>query len=274
MNGSEKFTLLQPLNFSAPLRTRTLAATGTKAPSYEIQHLLSSCLDFNDELLWTEFVRRTQPVIASIVLKTLRRWTRPMPSLIDDLVQETYAKLFTGKASALRRFVYRHENALYGFLKVVAANTVQDYFRRYFAQKRGSGLEEETIDALSDPKDNMCGKALKHTKRVVGQIQQIQHHILMREIDIYLKQRGASRDFARDYQVFWLYYREGLSAKSISCMPSIGLTVKGVESLLLRLTQIVRSKINPQPHQATFSVTIASPRQFVRNPSRYPILEQ
>jgi RNA polymerase sigma-70 factor (ECF subfamily) len=231
-----------------------------------------SCLDFNDEHLWTEFVRLTQPVIASAVAKTLRRWTRPIPSLIDDLVQETYAKLFAAEASSLRRFVSHHKNAFYGFLKVTAANTAQDYSRRYFAKKRGSGLKEEAIDAVGGLKGNVPRKAMEQNGRM--QVRKMEHQIVMKEIDSYLKQRGASSDLLRDYQVFWLYYRDGLTAKSISCIPSIGLTVKGVESLLLRLTQTVRLKMNPQQYQATFPATVASSCQFAKNPNRYSISEQ
>jgi RNA polymerase sigma-70 factor (ECF subfamily) len=167
-----------------------------------------------------------------------------MPGLIDDLVQETYAKLFTDEARALRRFVSHHEHGFYGFLKVVTTNTIQDYFRRCFAQKRGSGLEEDTIDAIGDPKSNIQGNAPAQSGRT--QAQQMEQHILIKEIDNHLRQRGATSSCLRDSQVFWLYYREGLTAKSISCIPSIGLTVKGVESSLLRLTQMVRLKMNPQ----------------------------
>src|SRR5882672_2870924 len=64
---------------------------GPRQPS--LHHLLSLCLRSHDELLWTEFIHRSQPVIAGVVIKSIRRWTRPNPSLVDDLVQETYLKL-------------------------------------------------------------------------------------------------------------------------------------------------------------------------------------
>jgi hypothetical protein len=48
----------------------------------------------------------------------------------------------------------------------------------------------------------------------------------------------------RDATIFCLYYRHGLTAKAISRLPTIGLSVKGVESTLLRLTRMVRRKLN------------------------------
>src|SRR5207253_5541782 len=77
-------------------------------PNLSLHHLLSLSLRSRDELLWTEFIQRSQPVIAGVVIKTLRRWARPTPSLVDDLVQETYLKLFANNARALRRFVCHH----------------------------------------------------------------------------------------------------------------------------------------------------------------------
>jgi len=47
----------------------------------------------------------------------------------------------------------------------------------------------------------------------------------------------------RDRTIFWLYYRQGLTAKEIGALPSIGLSLKGVESTLHRLTQLVREHL-------------------------------
>jgi RNA polymerase sigma-70 factor (ECF subfamily) len=219
-----------------------------------LHHLLSLCLRSRDELLWTEFIRRSQPVISGVVIKTMRRWIRPTPSLVDDLVQETYLKLFANKARALRRFVCHHQNALYGFLKVVASNTVQDHFRCSYSKKRGSGHEAESID----PAGMEHADARTFEERRIGRTAWavsanglpygLEHRILFREIDVYLKTRASEPCFVRDYTIFWLYYREGLTAKAISRVPLIGLTVKGVESTLLRLTRLVRKRLEQRPN--------------------------
>lgn len=211
-----------------------------------LHHLLSLCLASRDELLWTEFIRRSQPVMAGVVIKTLRRWTRPTSTLVDDLVQETYLKLFAGNAKALRRFVCHHENALYGFLKVVASNTVQDHFRCSYSQKRGSGREEESIERAGKERAELMTIGEGRIGRVVsatGLPHGLERRILLCEIDAYLKSRASEPCFVRDYTIFWLYYREGQTAKAISRVPSIALSVKGVESTLLRLTRLVRRRL-------------------------------
>jgi RNA polymerase sigma-70 factor (ECF subfamily) len=49
--------------------------------------------------------------------------------------------------------------------------------------------------------------------------------------------------FKRDRKLFWLYYRVGLTADAIAGLQSIGLSTKGVESNLLRLTRLLRDEI-------------------------------
>jgi hypothetical protein len=46
--------------------------------------------------------------------------------------------------------------------------------------------------------------------------------------------------------IFWFFYEQGYTAKEISLLPAVGLTVKGVEAALLRLTRHVREKLGLQ----------------------------
>jgi RNA polymerase sigma-70 factor (ECF subfamily) len=202
----------------------------------QAQELLRLCLQSEDEVVWLEFVHRFQPLIARVVVKSIRRWTNPVPSLVDDLVQDTYLKLCANNFRALRNFDCDHENALFGFLKVVASNVVQDHFRSSYSQKRGSGREEEELDQVitaTASSSSFCENA--------------ERNILIAEIRQCLESLSSEPNFVRDCMIFWLYYQQGLTAKAISELPAIRLTVKGVESTLLRLTRLVREKMNTRP---------------------------
>jgi RNA polymerase sigma-70 factor (ECF subfamily) len=50
----------------------------------------------------------------------------------------------------------------------------------------------------------------------------------------------------RDRALFWLYYRQGFTAEEIAGMTAIGLTAKGVESALRRVTIWLRGEIKRQ----------------------------
>jgi RNA polymerase sigma-70 factor (ECF subfamily) len=47
----------------------------------------------------------------------------------------------------------------------------------------------------------------------------------------------------RDRALFWLYYRQGYTAEEIARLPSAGLTAKGVESALRRVTVWLRGEV-------------------------------
>jgi RNA polymerase sigma-70 factor (ECF subfamily) len=201
------------------------------------KELVSYCLDSQDEAAWTEFVRRFRPLIAGVVTKCLFKRIRPKPDLVDDLTQETFLKLCANNFKALRGFDFKHDNAFFGFLKVVAANVVEDYFRKKLAEKHGGGREEEDIDEV---------KPVVHFHPSSPQPAEVA--ILLGQIDRCLKKLASEPNFTRDYTIFWLYFRQGLTAKAISELPGINLGVKGVESTLLRLTRYVKVCLtNPPP---------------------------
>ncbi|HET7871300.1 MAG TPA: sigma factor, partial [Terriglobales bacterium] len=99
------------------------------------QEVLQLCLESKDEAPWLEFLCRFQPLIARVVVRCVRRRTTPQSSLVDDLVQETFLKLCANDCRALRNFDCDHEQALFGFVKKVAHNVVEDYFRTLYSQK-------------------------------------------------------------------------------------------------------------------------------------------
>lgn len=208
---------------------RWLQLVGGKELS--LDQLLRACLQAGQEELWTEFVRRSQPLIAQVVIRTLSCRIKPDPDLVDDLVQETYLKLCFNDFTILRRFVPRHDHALEGFLKVVASNTVRDHYR-----KRGGGMAEVSLDCIPE---------LPVSRRP---FETLERQILLREIEKNLVEADSdSPTVARDLKIFLLYYRHGFTAEAISRLRSIGLSSKGVESAILRIVHLI--KLTMRKHQ-------------------------
>jgi DNA-directed RNA polymerase specialized sigma24 family protein len=66
--------------------------------------------------------------------------------------------------------------------------------------------------------------------------------VLLSELDGML--RSAPEAIGeRDRSLFWLYYLQGLTAEEIARLPVAGLTAKGVESVLRRVTRWLREEI-------------------------------
>ena len=173
-------------------------------------------------------------------MRIARQWGDHSAQLTDDLVQETYFKLCADNCRLLRNFESPHAGSIFGFLKVVTANVVHDHFRASRAAKRGAGEIPEDLDRYNR------GIALPREPYLSDE-RAIEHGILLKQIDLFLTRFLAAEELARSRKIFWLYYRTGLSASAIAALPGIGLSTKGVESTLLRLSRLVRANLAGGP---------------------------
>jgi RNA polymerase sigma-70 factor (ECF subfamily) len=190
--------------------------------------LIKNCLNASSEEAWRELVRQFQPLIASVVLRICRRYGSHHASLVDDLVQETFLRLCRDDSKALRQFEFRHEAAVFGFIKVVAASVANDHFRSLNTQKRDGefAVGSEILERTAAAPDSGAEKQM-----------------LFRQFEQYLQRADVSE---RDRNVFWFYYRQGFTAVEIASLPGVKLSAKGVESCLLRLVKVVRSAVQPK----------------------------
>lgn len=204
------------------------------------EELALTCFRTGDELAWAEFIRRFQPLIARVVSRVAQQWGEASPQVVDDLVQETYLKLCAERLRMLRNFAPTHENSIYGFIKVFAANLSQDYFKASRSLKRGGKALTASWDcegaAEPQPLANSGGRSAERL-------------VLILEIDACLRDITSGINAKRDRQIFWLYYRAGMTASAIAGLATMGLSVKGVESTLARLTRQVREMLRSGPQK-------------------------
>jgi RNA polymerase sigma-70 factor, ECF subfamily len=191
-------------------------------------------LSAGDEATWGEFVRRCAAPIKAVITKTVHRWGTASPKLVDDLVQDVFIKLCQNDYRALRNFEMQNEQTLFGFLKVVAANVAQDYLRSAVAFKGSGSLETVLLSQVSP--------YLRGSPPAT-----IENEVFIKEIEQALQAHSKDPNFERDYKIFWLHYRSGFTAKAIARLPGLGLSVKGVESVLLRMTRRVRAALTSPP---------------------------
>lgn len=194
-------------------------------PDTPISDLLNACLAGGDEYAWGEFIRRFHPVIAGTVTKTARNWVNPSTPLVEELTQDTYLRLCAQNYRILREFEPEHDDAIFGFLKAVAFSVTHDHFRGVYAEKRGAGRQNAALN-----------------ERLVGSrgLGDVERKVLMDEIEAALNALASPETRERDQQIFLLHYRDGLTARDIAALPSLGLAQKGVEAILQRLIGRIR----------------------------------
>jgi RNA polymerase sigma-70 factor (ECF subfamily) len=176
-----------------------------------------------DNGVWEELFQRLSPALGGIISRTMRRWGSCERADIDDLLQDTGLKIL--QLSRSSRHLPNDEAKLYGYFRTVAANTAMTWVRRRFTEKRNV---HETVP-LEDNLSSLMGE--------IRPGQSLEHKVLVREVD---KLLGCP---PRDRNVFWLYYRQGLTAAEIAAIPTIGLSTKGVESLIHRMMADLREKV-------------------------------
>jgi RNA polymerase sigma-70 factor (ECF subfamily) len=166
-------------------------------------------------------------------MRTASLWGEPSSSLVEDIVQITYLKLWEDGCSLLRSFAIQHPEAILGYLKKAAANATHDYFKHRHSQSSG-GDNPHVSTSDVDP------QAANH---VDGSEERIAFQIFLNEIDAHLRHLLTGSDGERDRTIFWLYFRQGMSTREIASLPGIGLSIKGVGSVIERLKHGVREMI-------------------------------
>jgi RNA polymerase sigma-70 factor (ECF subfamily) len=181
---------------------------------------------------WEQFVRLVTPMVALSARRVSTLWGDPSNSTVSEIVQEVFLKLCEDERRILREFEDRGNDSFLKLLRMITASVGTDYFRRSRAEKRGGRVSTVPLRASIPVEEVIDTKAANS----------VQWPTLIAQLDGLLRRYPESVT-ARDRHLFWLYYRQGMTAEAISRIPAIGLTAKGVESALGRLTRLLRETI-------------------------------
>ncbi|MBM3810151.1 MAG: RNA polymerase sigma factor [Acidimicrobiia bacterium] len=195
--------------------------------SAELWRLIRQCADSGDADSWERFVGLVQPVIAGTVYRVSRRFGQADKEIVDDLVQDALLRVCANRCRVLREFESENPEAVFGLMKSIAFSVAHDHWRGRLTEKRGAGVPEQSLEetrqADSQSEDSQ---------------QEMERRILIQEIDGFLRSSDLRPE---DRRIFWLYYRQGLTARAIAAIPAFGLTQKGVESVIQRTSGKVRA---------------------------------
>jgi len=223
------FTIPQPL----PRVCGKLVSRAMNESRTSINDLAKACAHSVHAAEWGEFVSRCVPLASLIALRVSRMWvSTPSPATVDDIVQEVFLKLCEQERRILRDFQPRGEDSFLGLLRMVSASVANDYFRRQYSAKRGGKVVTMLLE------DDQAQSPM-HGTHPAAQMQQDALHAQLDQ-----KLRSAPDTIGeRDRALFWLYYLQGYTAEEIARLSATGLTAKGVESALRRVTGWLRDEL-------------------------------
>ena len=181
---------------------------------------------------WEQLVRLVTPGVALTARRIGSIWGDESAATVNEIVQEVFLKLCEHDRRILRKFKNRGRDSFAKLLTIVTASVATDYFRRIQAEKRGGRANSMPLKAPRPAEEVSDSSATEAVQRPA----------LIAQLDglLLLYPETVSE---RDRNLFWLYYRQGLTADAIARIPAIGLTPKGVESALSRLTELLRETI-------------------------------
>ena len=177
-------------------------------------------------------MRLTMPVVGLAARRVSEVWGDRSTATVNEIVQDVFLKLCEDERRILREFEDRGENSILKLLRIITATVGTDHFRRLRADKRGgsrSAVSYERHVTANDLEDSHSVRSLEM-------------------LGLYAQLDGLLRLFpkkvsARDRRLFWLHYNQGMTAEAISRIPAMGLSAKGVESALIRLTRLLRKTV-------------------------------
>jgi RNA polymerase sigma-70 factor, ECF subfamily len=205
----------------------------TRYAALSLKDVVCLCAGPCDDEAWEEFVVRVGRPLSLVIMRTAAIWGKPSRSLVEDLIQVTYLKLWEGGRNLLREFAIQRPEAILGYLKKTAVNATHDYFKHgHTLSSGGDAPHVSTTDVEPEAGQETSGSQDK-----------IAFEIFLGEIDQYLRHGLTGPDQERDRMIFWLYFRQGMSSKEIASLPGIGLGAKGVGSVIERLKHLIRDHI-------------------------------
>lgn len=189
--------------------------------------LVELCLDGNEDAIG-ELLRRYKRMVARVVARTLNAAHIKPTSIVEDLMQEAWARVTVDNMRPLRELQWLHDGALRGLLQSAAATATKDYIRKQFSEKRDIRKEESLTE---------IGVFLPALGNVVANLE---YKILVEQL---MKCLGGlirhETDCIRDLAIFQLFYRYRITAADLARV--YGMNVRKVENTLTRLGRLVKA---------------------------------
>lgn len=189
--------------------------------------LVELCIEGIEDA-WVEFLRRYRLLIIRVAAKTLRATgATPSANLLEDLLQESLARILANNMRALRELQWLHEGALRGLLLRVATTATQDWTRKEFSEKRDKSKEESLTDMDMVVPTPIDQTVIAGQKILLGQLANCLQSLIRDEADC-----------MRDIAIFLLFYGHRVTAADLARVYKMN--IRKVENTLARLARLAR----------------------------------
>jgi DNA-directed RNA polymerase specialized sigma24 family protein len=164
----------------------------TEYSSLSLKEVVCLCAEPSADEAWEELVSRVGKPISAVIRRTAAMWGDSSRTLVEDILQVTYLKLWESGRRLLRDLAVERPEAILAYLKKTAANATHDHFR-HGKSKSSGGAEDHVSTSDVDLEADPATRGSEH---------RVAFEVLLKEIDEYLRRGLAGPDQERDRTIF------------------------------------------------------------------------
>ncbi len=196
------------------------------------------------EAVAREFILRYDRCVRQTIAAAIYKWMAAagyerVQTMIEDLVNETYCRLFQNDCQVLRAFKGRYENSIFAYLRTIALSVVSNQMRLYHRQQ---ALEQlHAFDGAPEKLDGTPGNDEASISDFgVAAMQAAECQSL--EQTVYAGFHAAFRDVNvnRNFIIFKLHFLYGYRSHEIARIKGLGLSERGIGNTADRIRQWLR----------------------------------
>jgi DNA-directed RNA polymerase specialized sigma24 family protein len=188
----------------------------------------------------TRYDRCIRQTVASAVHKRMATaGYERVQTMIEDLVNETYCRLFQNDCQVLRAFKCRYENSIFAYLRTIALSVVSNQMRLY---RRKQALEKlHAFDGAPDQLDGTLwgGEAPAADFGAVA-TQAAECKSLEQMVRASFRATFRDANVNRNFLIFKLHFLYGYHSHEIAHIKGLGLSERGVGNAADRIRQWLR----------------------------------
>jgi RNA polymerase sigma factor (sigma-70 family) len=200
------------------------------------------------EAVAREFISRYDHFIRQTITAAVYKWMAAagyerLQTMIEDLVNETYCRLFQNDCQVLRAFKCRYENSIFAYLRTIALSVLSNQMRTY---RRKQALEQ--LQSFDDTAEKQNGK--RTDSRTLGvdfsdaATQTADCKSLEQMVRAGMHAAFRDANVNRNFIIFKLRFLHGYHSHEIASIKGLGLSERGIGNTADRIRQWLRQNHN------------------------------
>jgi RNA polymerase sigma-70 factor (ECF subfamily) len=224
------------------MKLQPTAGAAAKLSHHELIRLLVA--DSRRQPVAQEFITRYDNLIRATAARALYKKKMEVarefiPLMIEDVVNETYCRLFRQNCQALRLFQGRHENSIFAYLRTICLNVVRNQFRDY--QRKDSPWRLHSINEIEEKSGGApAERDPASASAVAAEADAAEFKMLQQMIRAIISQAFRAAHANRNYIIFKLHFLHGYHGHEIARIKALGLGESGVGNAIDRIRHFLR----------------------------------